>query len=75
MHAPATSDVSLLGENHTSPEARPFMCSGLASAKLEGCSPHSPGMEGGDPQQYGVVLFGPTGRRTYMRFLGDKALS
>src|SRR6266699_4657132 len=30
----------------------------------------SPGMEGGTPQPYEVILFGPRGRRTYMRFIG-----
>jgi hypothetical protein len=35
----------------------------------------SPGMEGGTPQPYEVVLFGTSGRRSYMRFLGDRALS
>jgi hypothetical protein len=33
----------------------------------------SPGMEGGKPETYEVVLFEPNGRRTYMRFLGDRA--
>ena len=34
----------------------------------------SPGMEGGTPEPYEVVLFGPAGRRSYMRFIGEKAL-
>ena len=34
----------------------------------------SPGMEGGSAEPYDVVMFGPAGRRTYMRFLGDRAL-
>jgi hypothetical protein len=34
----------------------------------------SPGMEGGTPEPYDVVLFGPAGRRSYMRFLGDKPI-
>jgi hypothetical protein len=33
----------------------------------------SPGMEGGKPEAYEVILFEPNGRRTYMRFLGDRA--
>jgi hypothetical protein len=33
----------------------------------------SPGMEGGTPEPYEVVLFGPAGRRSYMRFVGEKA--
>lgn len=32
----------------------------------------SPGMEGGSPEPYQVVLFGPDGRRPYARFLGDQ---
>ena len=32
----------------------------------------SPGMEGGQPERYDVVLFGPNGRRVYMRFLGEQ---
>ena len=34
----------------------------------------SPGMEGGSAEPYDVVMFGPAGRRTYMRFVGDRAL-
>jgi hypothetical protein len=34
----------------------------------------SPGMEGGTAEPYDVVMFGPGGRRTYMRFVGDRAL-
>jgi hypothetical protein len=34
----------------------------------------SPGMEGGTPEAYEVVLFGPSGRRTYMRFLADRPI-
>jgi hypothetical protein len=34
----------------------------------------SPGMEGGTPEPYEVVLFEPAGRRTYMRFVGERAL-
>ena len=34
----------------------------------------SPGMEGGTPEAYAVVLFGPDGRRTYMRFLADRPI-
>ena len=33
----------------------------------------SPGMEGGNPEPYEVVLFGPSGRRSYMRFVGEQA--
>ena len=35
----------------------------------------SPGMEGGKPEAYEVVLFAPGGRRSYMRFIGDAALN
>jgi hypothetical protein len=34
----------------------------------------SPGMEGSAPAPYEVVLFGPAGRRSYMRFIGDEAV-
>jgi hypothetical protein len=34
----------------------------------------SPGMEGGAPEPYDVVLFGPAVRRPYMRFLGEKPI-
>ena len=34
----------------------------------------SPGMEGGSAEAYDVVTFGPAGRRTYMRFVGDRAV-
>jgi hypothetical protein len=63
-HVPAVALKRFLAEK---PNA-----AGLA---VPGMPVGSPGMEGGNPQLYGVVLFGPTGRRTYMRFLGDRALS
>ena len=34
----------------------------------------SRGMEGGRPEKYDVVLFGPEGRRTYMRFIGEQSI-
>src|SRR6266516_566725 len=34
----------------------------------------SPGMEGGQPERYDVVLFGPDGRRTYMSFIGEQSV-
>ena len=46
-----------------------------AGLAVPGMPVGSPGMEGGTPQPYEVVLFGPSGRRSYMRFLGDRALS
>jgi hypothetical protein len=45
--------------------------SGLAVA---GMPIGSPGMEGGTPEPYEVVLFGPGGRRSYMRFSRRRAL-
>jgi len=34
----------------------------------------SPGMEGGKPEKYDVVLFGPDGRWTYMSFVGERSV-
>jgi hypothetical protein len=34
----------------------------------------SPGMEGGKPEKYDVILFGPDGRRTYMSFIGEQSV-
>jgi len=34
----------------------------------------SPGMEGGKPERYEIVLFGPSERRIYMRFIGEQQL-
>ena len=34
----------------------------------------SPGMEGGKPEKYDVVLFGQNGRRTYMSFIGEQSV-
>jgi hypothetical protein len=62
-HVPAVALKRFLSEQ---PDA-----AGLA---VPGMPIGSPGMEGGSPEQYDVVLFGPTGRRPYMRFLGDKPL-
>jgi hypothetical protein len=45
-----------------------------AGLAVPGMPMGSPGMEGGRPQPYEVVLFGPAGRHTYMRFVGDRAL-
>jgi hypothetical protein len=63
-HVPAAAVKRFLSEK---PNA-----SGLA---VPGMPVGSPGMEGGNPQPYEVVLFGPAGRRPYMRFLGNRALS
>jgi hypothetical protein len=62
-HVPASALKRFLGEK---PNA-----AGLA---VPGMPIGSPGMEGGTPEPYDVVLFGPAGRRTYMRFVGDKAI-
>lgn len=32
----------------------------------------SPGMEGGTPERYAVILFGPNGRRNFMEFDGTR---
>jgi len=62
-HVPAAALQRLLAEK---PKA-----AGLA---VPGMPVGSPGMEGGSPEPYEVVLFGPDGRRTYARFLADRAL-
>jgi hypothetical protein len=61
-HVPATALKRFLSEK---PIAR-----GLA---VPGMPIGSPGMEGANPEPYEVVMFGPSGRRTYMRFLGERA--
>ena len=43
-----------------------------AGLAVPGMPVGSPGMEGGAPERYSVVLFGPGGRRTYMTFVGDR---
>jgi hypothetical protein len=62
-HVPAPAVRRLLAER---PSA-----TGLA---VPGMPVGSPGMEGGQPQPYTVVLFGPTGRTTFMRFVGKQAI-
>jgi hypothetical protein len=62
-HVPASAVKRLLAER---PSA-----TGLA---VPGMPVGSPGMEGGEPETYDVMLFGPNGRRPYMRFRGDRAL-
>jgi hypothetical protein len=62
-HVPAIALKRLLAEK---PDA-----TGLA---VPGMPVGSPGMEGGAPERYDVVLFGPSGRRSYMRFLGSSAV-
>jgi hypothetical protein len=62
-HVPADAVLKLLAER---PQA-----TGLA---VPGMPAGSPGMEGGTPQTYEVVLFGPQGRRTFARYRGSSAL-
>jgi hypothetical protein len=62
-HVPAVALKRLLAEK---PDA-----AGLA---VPGMPVGSPGMEGGSAEKYEVVLFGPSGRRSYMRFLGGREL-
>jgi len=62
-HVPAAALRRLLAEK---PSA-----TGLA---VPGMPIGSPGMEGGTPQRYDVVLFGPAGRRTYMSFVGERSV-
>jgi hypothetical protein len=62
-HVPAVALKRLIAEK---PPA-----AGLA---VPGMPVGSPGMEGGAPEKYDVVLFGPSGRRPYMRFLGGSAV-
>ncbi|MDC7784098.1 DUF411 domain-containing protein [Rhodoplanes sp. TEM] len=62
-HVPAAAVERLLAE---APAAR-----GLA---VPGMPVGSPGMEGGPPETYEVVLFGPAGRRTFARFRGTTVL-
>jgi hypothetical protein len=62
-HVPAVALKRLLAEK---PDA-----AGLA---VPGMPVGSPGMEGGTVEKYEVVLFGPSGRRSYMRFLGSSAV-
>ncbi len=60
-HVPAVAVRRLL-------EQRPTAI-GLA---VPGMPAGSPGMEGGTPQRYDVVLFGADGRQPFMRFLGSE---
>ncbi len=60
-HVPAVAVRRLL-------EKRPA-ATGLA---VPGMPAGSPGMEGGAPQPYDVVLFGPSGRQTFMQFVGTE---
>lgn len=57
-HVPAVAIKKLLEER---PDAVGIAVPGMPSG--------SPGMEG-KPQPYSAILFGPSGRRTYMNFVG-----
>ena len=62
-HVPAAALKRFLAEK---PEA-----TGLA---VPGMPIGSPGMEGGTPEKYDVVLFGQNGPRTYMSFIGEQSV-
>jgi hypothetical protein len=62
-HVPAAALKLLLAEK---PNA-----TGLA---VPGMPVGSPGVEGGKPEKYDVVLFGPDGRRTYVSFVGERSV-
>ncbi|WP_029880265.1 DUF411 domain-containing protein [Bradyrhizobium sp. OHSU_III] len=62
-HVPAAAIRRLLAER---PNAR-----GLA---VPGMPAGSPGMEGGVPESYAVLLFGPNGSQPFMRFIGKQTV-
>ena len=62
-HVPAAALKRFLAEK---PQA-----TGLA---VPGMPVGSPGMEGGRPERYDVVLFTPNSRRTYMSFIGEQSV-
>ena len=62
-HVPAIAVKRLLAEKP--------VATGLA---VPGMPMGSPGMDGGPPERYDVVLFGSSGRRVYMRFVGDRQI-
>lgn len=64
-HVPAVAIRRLL-------DARPAAALGLA---VPGMPAGSPGMEGGTPKVYDVVLFDAEGQRPFMRFLGSRVLA
>lgn len=59
-HVPASAVRRLLAEK---PPARGLAVPGMPSG--------SPGMDGA-PEPYDVVMFGPAGRKTYMRFMSER---
>jgi hypothetical protein len=58
-HVPAAAVRRLLKERPTA-----------IGLSVPGMPAGSPGMEGGTPQRYEVVLFGKTGRQPFMHFIG-----
>jgi hypothetical protein len=62
-HVPAAALKRLLAEK---PNAK-----GLA---VPGMPIGSPGMEGGKPEKYDVILFGAKGQRTFMSFVGEQSV-
>jgi hypothetical protein len=62
-HVPAAAIKRLLGEK---PKGR-----GLA---VPGMPIGSPGMEGGEPETYDVMLFGDEGQKSYGRYREDKPI-
>ena len=62
-HVPAEAVRRLLSER---PNAKGIAVPGMPIG--------SPGMEGGQPQPFTVVLFGPDGSRPFMRFIGKQAV-
>ena len=62
-HVPAAALKRLLAEKP-----------GAAGLAVPGMPIGSPGMEGGTPEKYDVVLFGPNVRRTYMSFVGERSV-
>jgi hypothetical protein len=62
-HVPASAIKRLLQQR---PQAK-----GLA---VPGMPIGSPGMEGGRPETYEVILFGPQGQRAFARYTGDREM-
>jgi hypothetical protein len=60
-HVPATAIRRLLKERPTA-----------IGLSVPGMPVGSPGMEGGTPRPYNVVLFGKTGRQPFMHFVGSE---
>jgi hypothetical protein len=62
-HVPASAIIRLLEQR---PQAK-----GLA---VPGMPMGSPGMEGGRPETYDVILFGPQGRQVFARYTGNREM-